>query len=137
MRGLTDRELGQLDVPALIRSGLVDGSPARTALFGDGTVAAAIAADRLSTRPRSLVFLAEVVRRGGIAYAAGLPEPLPGPARAALARDWLSAASTAAAAAPASTAAAADAADERFARWLVGVAVVLGARQRSGPPPEG
>jgi hypothetical protein len=123
--GRTDRELADLDVPALLRDGLTAAGPGGGELFGDGRIAAAIAADRLGVRPRSLTFLAEVVRRGGIAYAAGLPEPLPSAERTALARDWLEAAIVATAD---------PRADEEFARWLDAVAVILGVRQHSAPP---
>jgi hypothetical protein len=123
----TDRDLAEIDVPALLRDGLATAGPTHHELFGDARIAAAVAADRLGVQPRSLTFLAEVVRRGGIGYAAGLPEPLPGTARTALARNWLEAASTA----PADTRA-----DEEFARWLDAVAVILGVRQHTAPPPE-
>jgi hypothetical protein len=126
--GRTDRELGELDVPALLRAGLGAGGPAHAALFGDGAIAAAIAADRLGAQPGSLAFLAEVVRRGGSAYAAQLPEPLPGAERAALARDWLDAASSAGPASPDQDV------DLELARWLDAVAVILGVRQHSAPP---
>jgi hypothetical protein len=115
-------------VPALLRAGLGAGGPAHAALFGDGAIAAAIAADRLGAQPGSLTFLAEVVRRGGSAYAAQLPEPLPGAERAALARDWLDAASSAGAASPDPDV------DLELARWLDAVAVILGVRQHSAPP---
>jgi hypothetical protein len=139
--GRTDRELGELDVPALLRAGLGAGGPAHAALFGDGAIAAAIAADRLGAQPGSLAFLAEVVRRGGSAYAAQLPEPLPGAERAALARDWLDAAGSADTAGSADAAGAAGGpaspdqdVDLELARWLDAVAVILGVRQHSAPP---
>jgi hypothetical protein len=125
--GRTDAELGQLDVPALLRAGLAYAGPSRARLFGDGVVAAAIAADRVGVHPRSLAFLAEVVRRGGIRYAAGLPEPLPGPARAALARDWLAAAGTVPTGPGPAVAAAAD---DTFAGWLDAVSTLVDLRQR-------
>ncbi|GAA1808146.1 hypothetical protein HC028_21600 [Planosporangium flavigriseum] len=128
--GRTDRELADLDVPALLRDGLAAGGPANTELFGDGRIAAAIAADRAGVRPRSLAFLAEVVRRGGIGYAAQLPEPLPGAERTALAREWLTAATPVAGA----EAVPGEEADEEFARWLEAIAVVLGVRQHAVPP---
>jgi hypothetical protein len=127
--GRTDRQLAGLDVTALLREGLAAAGAAgagtgRAELNGSGRIAAAIAADRLGVQPRSLTFLAEVVRRGGIGYAAGLPEPLPGAERAELARDWLSAA-----------VGAGPGADKEFARWLDAVAVILGLRRRAARPP--
>jgi hypothetical protein len=118
--GRTDQELAALDVPALLRDGLAGGTDSHGELFGDATIAAAIAADRLGVQPRSLTFLAEIVRRGGVGYAAALPEPLPGADRTALARSWLDAVD-------------ADRGDE-FAHWLDAVAVILGLRQHSTPP---
>jgi hypothetical protein len=172
--GRTDRELAELDVPALLRAGLADraglagrarlaggGGPAgggglagsaglagghgpAGVLFGDGAIAAAIAADRLGVQPRSLTFLAEVVRRGGIGYASALAEPLPGADRTALARSWLAAVDPPSperdaaeperdAPSPERDAAECDRSDE-FARWLDAVAVILGLRQHSAPP---
>lgn len=134
--GHTDGELAQLDVPALLRAGLAYAGPARARLFGDGAVAAAIAADRLDVHPRSLAFLAEVVRRGGIRYAAGLPEPLPGPARAALARDWLAAAASALTGpGPTASAGPNTGADDAFAGWLDAVSPLVDIRRRrlNGP----
>ena len=106
MNRTTDDQLLDVDVPAAIAAGRLSGEP---------VVAAAIRADRLGVLPRSLTFLAEVVRRGGIAVAAGLPEPLPTPEQSALVRTWLAAAE------------AED--DQRFARWLDAVAAVLDARR--------
>ena len=115
----TDAELAQLDVPALLRDGLGTHGPGHRELFGDGSVAAAIAADERRVRPRSLTFLAEVVRRGGIGYAAALSEPLPQPDQSELAQDWLAAARDL------------IGVDDDFARWLDAVAVVLELRQRT------
>ncbi|MFE9423447.1 hypothetical protein ACFYNO_10845 [Kitasatospora sp. NPDC006697] len=118
-RGRTDDQLAQLDVPALLRFGLRAGSAHHAALFGDGTVAAAVLADRAGVPARAVGFLAAVVRSGGLRYAAELPEPLPGPG-AGLARDWLAAAG----------AVAADLDDEeQAARWLEAVDAVLRLRQ--------
>ncbi|MEV2218234.1 hypothetical protein AB0H86_43575 [Streptomyces sp. NPDC050997] len=72
--------------------------------------------DRLHTQPRSVAFLAEVVRAGGVAYAAELPEPLPRPEAARVVRDWLEAATQLAGGAPA---------DEATARWLGAVATII------------
>ncbi|MER5210177.1 hypothetical protein ABT063_06220 [Streptomyces sp. NPDC002838] len=89
----TDDELAEFDVTVLLRYGLTAApGPRRTALFGDGAAAAAVILDRLGTQPRSVAFLAEVVRAGGVAYAVELPEPLPRPEAAAVVRDWLEAA---------------------------------------------
>ncbi|MYS42626.1 hypothetical protein GTY23_15560, partial [Streptomyces sp. SID5998] len=71
-----DEVLATTDVAVLLRYGLtLDGF--RTALSGDGAIAAAVALDRLGVVPRSLAYVADVVRAGGLRYAAELPEPLP------------------------------------------------------------
>ncbi|MFF2542790.1 hypothetical protein ACFVUY_09505 [Kitasatospora sp. NPDC058063] len=119
-RPRTDDELRQLDVSAMLRYGLAFAGPHRAALFGEGAVAAALAADRLGVLPRSLAFLAEVVRSGGARYAADLPEPLPGTEPARLARDWLGSAAT--------TVTTVDG-DQLLARWLEAVAEILGLRR--------
>jgi hypothetical protein len=80
----------------------------------DSTIAAAVRMHRLDAQPRSLTFLAEIVRCGGVAYAASLPEPLPTPEQSELVRGWLSAGVDR---------------GEAFARWLDAVAVVLDARR--------
>ncbi|MGW1176505.1 hypothetical protein ACWD4P_22665 [Kitasatospora sp. NPDC002543] len=115
-----DDELRQLDVPAMLRYGLAFAGPHRSALFGEGAIAAALAADRLGVLPRSIAFLAEVVRGGGARYAADLAEPLPGPEPARLARDWLGSAAT--------TVTTVDG-DQLLARWLDAVAEILGLRR--------
>jgi hypothetical protein len=114
MNRTTDDQLLDLDVPAAITAGRLSGEP---------VVAAAIRADRLGVLPRSLTFLAEVVRRGGVAVAAALPEPLPTPDQSALVRTWLTAADHL----ERPAAGAGD--DQRFARWLDAVAAVLHARR--------
>ncbi|WP_035849356.1 hypothetical protein [Kitasatospora azatica] len=119
----TDAELAELDVPVLLRFGLGADGPHRRALFGEGAVAAALLADRQEVQPRSLTFLAEVVRAGGVRYATGLPEPLPTPAATALARQWLDAA------AMVTTDPTGDA---LAARWLDAVAAILELRRGSG-----
>jgi hypothetical protein len=86
--------------------------------FTDALVPAALQADRLGVDPRSLTFLAEIVRRGGAEYAAQLPEPLPTPAQSDLVRPWLLPP---------------EADDERLARWLDGVATLIEARRLSAP----
>ncbi|MPZ81945.1 MAG: hypothetical protein GEV28_16750 [Actinophytocola sp.] len=121
--GKTDAQLAELDVDMMLRAGL-GGTEAgadadRTALFGDGAVAGAILLDRVDVIPRSVGFLAEIVRRGGASYAAGLPEPLPTAEQTAVIRPWLAAATE--------TATTADR-DESVARWLEAVAAVLALR---------
>jgi hypothetical protein len=114
----TDAELAGLDVPALLRTGL----PHDPRVYADGAIAAALAADRLGVLPRSITFLAEIVRRGGIEYATTLPEPLPGPAPAELARTWIEAAAQVPWA---------DGFEggNALAQWLDAVALVLNARR--------
>ncbi len=113
----TDDELAGFDVGVLLRYGLTAApGPRRTALFGDGSAAAAVILDRLGTQPRSVAFLAEVVRAGGLAYATELPEPLPRPEAAMVVRDWLEAATQLAGGAPV---------DETAARWLGAVATII------------
>jgi hypothetical protein len=114
-------ELATVDLGPLLRSGLAgEVAPARRSLFAEGAVGAAIRADRAGVQPRSLSYLAEVVRRGGLAFAAGLSEPLPTPEQAELARDWLAAA-------------AGTGQDDLFARWLDGVAAIVAARRSARP----
>ena len=106
MNRITDEQLLDVDVPAAIAAGRLSGDP---------LAAAAIQADRLDVLPRSLTFLAEVVRRGGIGFAADLPEPMPTPEQSALAESWL--------------AAGAGGDEIRIARWLDAVAAVLDTRR--------
>lgn len=114
-----DELLAATDIPVLLRYGLTQDA-FRTALFGDGAVAAAVTLDRLGVVPRSLHFVAEIVRSGGLAYAAELSEPLPSPEASALLRDWLE---TAAQATPGQDG------DARTARWLDTVTELIGLRQ--------
>ncbi|MER5854486.1 hypothetical protein ABT131_02440 [Streptomyces sp900105245] len=114
-----DEVLAGTDVTLLLRYGLTE-EAFRTALFGDGAIAAAVTLDRLGVLPRSLVFVAEIVRSGGLAYAAGLPEPLPSPEPAAVLRDWLSGAAQTATTPEAET---------RAARWLEAVAELVALRR--------
>ena len=104
MRFRTDDETVQYDVAALLAAGRLT----------EALVPAALQADRLEVIPRSLTFLAEIVRRGGVAYAAALPEPLPTVEQTALVRPWLEQP---------------GADDERLARWLDGVAAIIEARR--------
>ncbi|MFF9645751.1 hypothetical protein [Kitasatospora aureofaciens] len=117
-QSMSDARLAELDVEVLLRFGLPAAGPHRSTLFGDGAVAAAITVDRLGVMPRALVFLGEVVRSGGTRFAAGLPEPLPGPA-ATVARGWLEAAAMVVGDATG---------DLLVARWLDAVAAVLALR---------
>jgi hypothetical protein len=107
MRVRPDDEAVRADVGMLLAAGR----------FTDALVPAALQADRLGVQPRSLTFLAEIVRRGGTDYAAALPEPLPTPEQAELVRRWLTP----------------EVDDERLARWLDGVAAVIETRRLSGP----
>ncbi len=113
-------DLRGIDVPSLLALGLRAGG----APVGTVAIAAALAAGDLDTQPRSLTFLAEVVRRGGTAYAAALPEPLPTPEQAALAASWLDAANSVAERGPGH--------DETVARWLEKVALIVASRRRAG-----
>jgi hypothetical protein len=119
--GLTDAQLLELDLDNLIAGGLEDRSPdAVRRLFAEGAVAAAVRADAVGAMPRSLTFLAEIVRRGGLAFAAGLPEALPTPQQAQLAQDWIAAAVQAGGGVESAP---------TFARWLDAVALILDARR--------
>ncbi len=119
----TDDEMLAVDVPERLRAGL--GQPHGrdgAAMRGDAAIAAAIAADRFGAHPRSLVFLAEVVRRGGRRFAAGLADPLPTPELAGLARAWL---------APAAELPTSPELDEALAHWLDTVAGIVAMRRRT------
>jgi len=107
MRIRTDADAVRADVAALLTEHR----------WTDALVPAALRADRLGVLPRSLTFLAEVVRRGGAGYAAQLPEPLPTPEQAELVRPWLVETGD----------------DERLARWLDGVAAVIEVRRAGAP----
>jgi hypothetical protein len=112
-----ENALRDIDVPAALAAALRTGRPPA----GHVTVAAGLAADQVGTQPRSLTFLAEVVRRGGTGYAATLREPLPTPEQAALAATWLAAANSVEERGPTY--------DETVARWLENVALVVAARR--------
>ncbi|ANP55677.1 hypothetical protein J2Z21_005681 [Streptomyces griseochromogenes] len=114
-----DDLLDATDVPVLLRYGLTHGA-FRTALFGDGAIAAAITLDRLGVVPRSLSFVAKIVRSGGLRYAAVLPEPLPSREASALLRDWLE---------TAAQVAEGPEAEGSVARWLETVAEIAGLRR--------
>jgi len=110
----TDEQMAAVDVSAVIAEALRSTDPARHLVTGCA-VPAAIQADRVGVLPRSLSYLAEIVRRGGAGHAVQLAEPLPTPEQSALVRPWLA------------LAAATDA-DEAFARWLQAVAAIVDAR---------
>ena len=122
-RVYSDDEMLAVDVPGQIRAGLADlNGPDGARLRGDAAIAAAITVDRLDAYPRSLVVLGDLVRRGGRAVAAELAEPLPTPALAVVAREWLAAA----AAAPAG-----QELDDAVAGWLEIVAGIVAMRRRT------
>ena len=73
--------------------------------------------------PRSVTYLAEVVRHGGLRYARRLPEPLPAPPQAEIARSWLTAAEEASGDIDG---------DRRMARWWEAVAAILAMRRATG-----
>jgi hypothetical protein len=108
----TDEELRTVDVAEAVAAALRTADPARQLLINAGTPAAVQAA-LAGGQPRSVRFLAEVVRRGGIGYAAGLPEPMPTPAQTAVVRPWLLVA---------------HGDDRIFAGWLEAVAAIMEAR---------
>ncbi|MET8150504.1 hypothetical protein ACIBSW_03490 [Actinoplanes sp. NPDC049668] len=112
---VNEEQLAGVDVAALLADGLRGPGAARRVVSGCAA-AAATQAGRAGVRPRSLSYLAEIVRRGGARYAARLPEPLPTPEQSALIRPWLE------------VAAGADGVDEPFARWLDAVAAMVDAR---------
>ncbi|MCQ6555766.1 hypothetical protein NPS70_21575 [Streptomyces sp. C10-9-1] len=117
----TDDELALLDITLLLRYGLAaEPGGLRTALFGDGAAAAAVLLDRLGTEPRSVAFLADTVRAGGLARAADLPEPLPRREAAVLVRDWLR---------TGAELAAGPAVDDSAAAWLRAVATIIELKQ--------
>ncbi|MBV1855461.1 hypothetical protein [Catellatospora tritici] len=120
---VTEAELAALDpAPLLARW------PYGPRLFAEGAIAAAISLHHLRTRPRSLTFLAEIVRRGGLTFALDLPEPMPTPAQGALVREWIAAAATVE-----------DVpwfeVDAALARWLDAVATILAMRMSLARPP--
>ncbi|MEV1023834.1 hypothetical protein [Streptomyces sp. NPDC050264] len=123
-----DQLLEATDVESLLRYGLTPetGGAFRPALFGDGAIAAAITLDRLGVLPRSVAYIAKIVRAGGVRYAAELAEPLPDPAAAAVLRGWLE---------TAAQVAGADTDGETLtARWLDAVAEIMGLRRETVQP---
>ncbi|MFF2504881.1 hypothetical protein ACFVTY_16105 [Streptomyces sp. NPDC058067] len=114
-----DEVLAATDVGTLLRHGLAR-DIFRTALFDDGAIAAAVTLDRLGVLPRSVTYVAKIVRAGGLAYAAALPEPLPSGEASACLRDWLE---------TAAQAAQAPDGEALAARWLGTVAEIVGMRR--------
>jgi hypothetical protein len=110
---MSETELAALDIPALWHAG------DRGRLFGEGSVGAGIVLHRLDTVPRSLTYLADLIRAGGVRRALDLPEPLPAPEQTEALRPWLQAA--------ADTVSGLDG-DEEVARWLEAVATIIAAR---------
>ena len=116
--GKTDAQMSQIDLEAVIRSGFTSPEAFR-ALSAEGAIAAAIRADQVGIDPPALAFLAETIRRGGFAFVLELPQLLPTEAQSTLLKGWLNAGN--------------ESGDEdRFARWLDAVAMVLGLRRVSG-----
>ncbi|WP_327351729.1 hypothetical protein [Streptomyces sp. NBC_01304] len=116
----TDDESALIDPAMLLRYGLGAEGPHRTVLFGDGAIGAAVVLDRLGVQPRSIAFLAKVVRSGGVRYTARLPELLPGQEAADLVRGWLESAATVARPVEG---------DDVTARWLESVSELIGLRR--------
>jgi hypothetical protein len=110
---MSETELAALDIPALWQTG------DHGRLFGKGSVAAGIVLHRLGTIPRSLTYLADLVRAGGVRRALDLPEPLPSEEQTEALRPWLRAA--------ADSVSGVDG-DEEVARWLDAVATIIAAR---------
>ena len=115
-----DAVLRGLDVPAAITRGLLLDGAARRMLYSDAAIAAAIEAEERGVGPYPVRFLAGYVRSAGVDAALALPEPLIGPERAELARDWLHAARAAGSRLEF---------DTLVARWLDMVAALLAVRR--------
>ncbi|GAA3350513.1 hypothetical protein GCM10020358_76730 [Amorphoplanes nipponensis] len=108
----SDAELLSVDVPEAIAAALRTTEPARQLLLG-AAAPAALQAAGAGVRPRSVRFLAEIVRRGGIEVAARLAEPMPAPEQTEVVRPWL---------------VVAHGDDRVFADWLDAVAAIIDAR---------
>jgi len=117
MRLINEYQLNNLDVAELLRTGLA--GPSRRELFAEGAAAATLALDREQTIPRSLTFVADIVRAGGTRYASELTEPLPTAAQIDTIRPWLLAAAEVAAT---------PQEDDLFADWLDAVAAMIALR---------
>lgn len=93
---LADDEPARLDIPSCCGTASPRSpAPGAPTLFGDGDgdgdAAAAVILDCLGTEPRSVAFLADIVRADGLAHTTELPEALPRPEAADVVRDWLQA----------------------------------------------
>jgi hypothetical protein len=108
----TDEEMLTVEVAELVATALRTADPARQ-LLRDAAMPAALQAAAAGCRPRSVRFLAEIVRRGGIDFAAHLPEPMPAPEQTAVIHPWL---------------AVAHGDDRVFAGWLDAVAAIIETR---------
>ncbi len=108
----------RVDVLEALRDGLGTTGAAHRYLFADAAIAAALVAERLDAHPSSLAFLAEIVRRGGIGYAAGVEVAMPTRGQSVLVLSWLAAVRDL------------PAVDDACARWLDAVAKILHVRQR-------
>ncbi|GHJ48402.1 hypothetical protein Cs7R123_57440 [Catellatospora sp. TT07R-123] len=122
-RRVTEAELAAMDPAPLLAQW-----PYGPHHFAEAAIAAAIALHHLHTRPRSLTFLAEIVRRGGLAFTLDLPEPMPVPAQGALVREWLTAAASVKDGTPFDV-------ETALARWFDAVAAILGMRMSLVRPP--
>ncbi|WP_228824086.1 hypothetical protein [Nocardia blacklockiae] len=118
---MSEAELAAFDIAGMLVTGLSGDSEAvRRDLFGIGAVGAAVVLDRAGTQPRSVAYLADVVRAGGCRFAAELEEPLPEPAQAVTVRPWLRA--VVGVAESVNT-------DDLLADWLRAVATILAVRR--------
>jgi hypothetical protein len=108
----TDGEMLTLDVAEVVATALRTTDPARRLLI-DAATPAAVQVAWAGGLPTSVRFLAEVVRRGGIEFAAGLPEPMPTPEQTKVVRPWLLVA---------------HGDDQVVAGWLDAVATIMEAR---------
>lgn len=117
-----DSELAEVSISAVISAGMSGDESARRTMFTVGAIAAALRLEPHGIGPYPVRFLARYVRAAGRAAALELPQPLVGTEPAALARQWLSAASTVDAGLPG---------DRTFAQWLDMVAALIAIRGRT------
>lgn len=117
-----DSELADLNINAVVAAGMAADEPARRTMFTAGAIAAALRLEPYGIGPYPVRFLARYVRAAGRAAALELPEPLVGVEPAALAHQWLAAASTVDAGLTG---------DRAFAQWLDMVAALIAIRRRA------